>query len=209
MTLRMTDESGHVKDLITDGTWKTFRAPPVGYREADYDDNEWRDAKELAEGVEPVDEGPALPPITRHDFANEPIEIAEPLRKAISTAAQPGGIRASLLASDTLMTALDRPNREQVMTSRITAATTLQGLELTNGNSLNERLKRAARKMVGQARRDPDSWINDIYLHMLSRNPTDEELKLSREMLGEKVTEEGVADFLWAVTLLPEFDFVN
>ena len=95
------------------------------------------------------------------------------------------------------------------MTSRITAATTLQALELTNGNSFNERLKRAAHKLVGQARRDPDSWIMDVYLHMLNRNPTDDELKLSRQMLGEKVSEEGVADFLWSVTLLPEFDFVN
>jgi len=209
MTLRMTDEAGHVSDLITDGSWKTFRAPEGGFRDAAYDDSEWRDAAALPDGVDPVDEGPALPPITRNDFANEPIELLEPLRKAISTAAQPGNIRASLLVSDTLMTALDRPNREQVMTSRITAATTLQALELTNGNSLNQRLKRAAHKMAVQARRDPDSWIGDIYLHMLSRTPSEKEASLAREMLGQKVSEDGIADFLWAITLLPEFEFVN
>jgi hypothetical protein len=209
MTLRMTDESGHCTDLITDDSWKTFRAPDGSFRTADYEDGEWPSVAVLPDGVEPVDEGPALAPITRHDFANEPIHITEPLRKAISTAAQPGGIRASLLVSDTLMNALDRPNREQVMTSRITAATTLQALELTNGSSFDQRLKRAARKMTPQAKHDPDAWVDDIYLHMLSRAPTDSEAALAREMLGEKVTEAGVADFLWAVTLLPEFDFVN
>jgi len=95
--------------------------PEGNWRELGYEDGEWPNAVALAHGVTPIDEGPALPPITRNDFANELIELADPLRKAISTAAQPGHIRASLLGADALMLALDRPNREQVMTSRLTA----------------------------------------------------------------------------------------
>src|SRR5205807_1597371 len=107
----------HFTELISDRDWRVFRAPDgTDWRKPDYDDGEWQSTIELSDGVAPVDEGPALEPITRNDFANEPIEFAGPMRSATSTAAQHGKIRASLLASDALMTALDRPNREQVTT---------------------------------------------------------------------------------------------
>ena len=53
-------------------------------------------------------------------------------------------IRASLVAADPLAVALGRPNREQVVTSRPTVATTLQALELTNGETLAKILHRGA-----------------------------------------------------------------
>jgi hypothetical protein len=206
--LRM-QEGGNIRDIVTDDSWRVLRAPEGTWREMGYEDGEWLRAVELPLGVAPVDEGPGLPPIRRKDFANEPIELANPLRKAISTAAQPGHIRASLLAADTLMLSLDRPNREQVMTSRLTAATTLQALELTHGNSLNDRLKRVAHKLLGNATTNPEMWIGEIYLHMLGREPSAAELRLAREMLGTPVTQEGVADFLWTVMMLPEFDYIR
>jgi hypothetical protein len=202
-------EGRSIRDIVTDDSWRVLRAPEGSWREAGYEDGEWLQAIALPPGVAPVDEGPGLPPIRRHDFANEPIELADPLRKATSTAAQPGHIRASLRGADTLMLALDRPNREQVMTSRLTAATTLQALELTHGNSLNDRLKRTAHTLLGSATNSPEAWIGEIYLHMLGRAPSAAELRLAREMLGTPVTQEGVADFLWTVTMLPEFDFIQ
>jgi len=203
------EQDGQTFEMISDETWRTWRGPEGRYKQAAYEDGEWRPVVPLATGASPLDEGPALPPITRKDFANEPIEIAEPLRKAIATAAQPGRVRASLLAADTLMTALDRPNREQVATSRLTAATTLQALELTHGSSLDDRLTRAAHRLVAQASKDPRAWMVNVYRHMLSRDPGEAELKVGSEMLGDPVSEEGVADFLWAVTMLPEFQFIN
>jgi hypothetical protein len=207
--LRMQEADGQCRDVVTDDSWRVLRAPEGSWRETGYEDDEWLPAIALPLGVAPVDEGPALPPIARNDFANEPIELVDPLHKAISTAAQPGHIRASLLGADTLMLALDRPNREQVMTSRLTAATTLGALELTHGKSLNERLKRTAHKLVVPAGKDPHAWITEIYLHTLGRVPSATELRLAREMLGEPVTEEGAADFLWVMTMLPEFDFIQ
>ena len=207
--LRLTSDDGKFTELTTDDTWRTFRAPEGKYKEAAYDDSEWLPVVTLPPGVAPVDEGPALPPITRKDFANEPIEIAEPFRNAISTAVQPGHIRAPLLAADTLMTALDRPTREQVMTTRITAATTLQALELTNGNSFNERIKRAARRLTPEAAKDPQAWVIRVYRHLLGRGPDESELKLGTALLGDPVKEDSVADFLWAIALSPEFDFIN
>jgi hypothetical protein len=207
--LRLTSDDGKFTELTTDDTWRTWRAPEGKYKEAAYDDSEWLPVVTLPDGVAPVDEGPALAPITRKDFANEPIEIAEPFQNAISTAVQPGHIRAPLLAADTLMTALDRPAREQVMTTRITAATTLQALELTNGNSFNERIKRAARKLTPEAAKDPQAWVIRVYRHLLGRGPDESELRLGTELLGDPVREDAVADFLWAITMSPEFDFIN
>jgi hypothetical protein len=208
--LRVVNDDGRFIELTSSETWRTWRAPEGSkYKAAAYDDSEWLPVVTLPEGVAPVDEGPALPPITRRDFANEPIEIAEPFRNAISTAVQTGHIRAPLQAADTLMTALDRPNHEQVMTTRITAATTLQALELTNGNSFNDRIKRAARKLTPETAKDPQAWVIRMYRQLLGRGPDESELKLATELLGDPVKEDAVVDFLWAVIMSPEFDFIN
>jgi len=197
-------------ELTTDDTWRVRRAPEGKWKEPAYGDAAWAAARPLPSGVTPVDEGPALPPIARKDFANEPVELAAPFWRTETTAAQPGHIRASLEAADPLMTALDRPNREVVMTVRSTAATTLQALELTNGATLDGRLKKIARKLAPDATKGPAGWVKKIYRHTLCRDPTPDELTFSREILGgEKVTPEGVADFLWAMTQLPEFQFIQ
>ena len=197
-------------EIVSDDTWRVFRSPDgKDWRNISYQDGEWLDAVQLPPGVAPVDEGSALPPITRKDFANEPIELATPMRSAVSTAAQPGGIRASMLAADPLMTALDRPNREQVMTVRSTAATTLQAVELTHGGALDDRIKRAAKKLFPEAKDDPDGLVTEMFRHALSREPTDQERQIAGDMIGDPATEEGVADFLWAVTMLPEFQLIR
>lgn len=202
-------ENGQLKEVTTDDSWHVMRAPPGRYREPQTFDDEWPFAMELPQGVAPVDEGRGLPPITRKDYANEPIELADVLRPAVSTAAQPGRIRASLLASDTLMTALDRPNREQVVTVRGTEASTLQALELTHGAALDNRLKQAAHKLLPAAKEEPKRWVTEMYRHALGRPPTEEELSISLEMLHDPVAEDGVADFLWTLTALPEFEFIH
>ncbi len=50
--------------------------------------------------------------------------------------------RASLVGNNSFLTALGRPNRETVSTSRESRANLLQALELTNGNRLNEVLEK-------------------------------------------------------------------
>jgi mono/diheme cytochrome c family protein len=58
--------------------------------------------------------------------------------------------RAALAVSDPLTRALGRPNREQVVTQRGTVATTLQALELTNGQTLSAMLSEGAARYVGR-----------------------------------------------------------
>jgi len=198
-----------IVELTSDSSWLAHRAPEGKWKEAKYDDKSWPLAVELPAGIAPLDEGSALPPIARKDFANEAGEIAATMQSACATAVQPGGIRASLQGSDALMTALDRPNREQVMTTRLSAATTLQALELTNGSTLDQRLKREAQRMAPQAAKTPRLWVNQTWLHTLGRKPTDAEMRIALEMLGEEPKAQNVADVLWAIVLLPEFQLIE
>jgi mono/diheme cytochrome c family protein len=197
------------RELITDESWRTRRAPVPGWEAADVDESDWYDALPLPDGVTPVDEGPTLPPIRRKDYANENIELGPRLRMAVATANFPGNARASLRASDALMTALDRPNREQIATSRLTAATTLQVLELTNGSTLDFKLKHAGKQLVADAVRDAKAWLDRTYTQLLSRPPTDQERSTALEFLGDEPSPDRVTDLLWSLAMLPEFQLIN
>jgi hypothetical protein len=108
-----------------------------------------------------------------------------------------------------LQLALDRPNREQIVSMRSTAATTIQALEMTNGATLDAKLRHAAGKLTADASRDPAGWVKTIYLQSLSRAPTEDEQNIAIEALGSPVTPEAVADLLWAITMQPEFQFIR
>ena len=174
-----------------------------------YTDAEWSHALPLPAGVAPVDEGPSLPPLTRKDFANIPVELGPQLGSAVSTAAQPGKIRAALLAADPLMVALDRPNREVVVPARANLATTIQALELTNGATLNAKLQRAAAGLATTTGSDPDALIDRLFRQALSRSPAPAERDAIREFLGAKPIAEDLADLLWSLVNHPEFQLIN
>lgn len=117
-------------------------------------------------------------------------------------------VRAVMVPADSLMKALGRPNREQVVTRRPTATTTLEALELNNGAILDESLKRGAARWVARFPDDSSQLTTSAYLTALGRAPTPEELVAACELLGEKPTPEGVADLLWALVMLPEFQLI-
>ena len=133
-------------------------------------------------------------------------EIAKYLPKAVE---EGGGMlrssRASLVKSTLLMRALGRPNREQVVTTRPADLTTLQALELNNGAEFVNYLNRGAAKLLS----DQHGMVPNLYLGALSRPPSDLEIDVAREILGAKATQERVADLLWPVLMLPEFQFIN
>ena len=113
-------------------------------------------------------------------------------------------MRASLITADPLALALGRPNREQVITTRQSTATTIQALELTNGDTLARLLKRGSEKLVA-AHSDGRSLAQQVFRQGLSRPPTRQELALTLELVGDKPRAEGVEDLLWSLALLPEF----
>jgi hypothetical protein len=117
-------------------------------------------------------------------------------------------IRAALAPADPLALALGRPDREQVVTTRATAATTLQALELTHGQTLADLLRRGAAKLA-ESSPTPGELVDRVYRGALAREPGEVEKQLAAEMLGQPLRPEGAEDLLWAVAMLPEFQLVQ
>ena len=55
----------------------------------------------------------------------------------------------------------------------------------------------------------PNERIEDIYQRALCRKLTTQELAVARVILGASATVEGLADMLWAVVMLPEFQLIR
>ncbi|MBI1785904.1 DUF1549 domain-containing protein, partial [Candidatus Sumerlaeota bacterium] len=122
-----------------------------------------------------------------------------------------GKIRAWLALADPLMRALGRPNREQVMTRRQSVATTLEAIELTNGETLSAMLGKGAQRILenpAAPKNSPDALAAEIYFHALGRKPTSSELEIARSLIGAPVKPEGIEDFLWAFLMSPEFQLI-
>ncbi len=117
-------------------------------------------------------------------------------------------VRASLVKSDALLRSLGRPNREQVVTTRPDQLTTLQALDLSNGQVLTDLVARGANTLM-KSQRDPDRLIEGIYQRAYCRPPNAQELATARGIIGAPMTADGVADLLWIVVMLPEFQLIR
>ena len=118
-------------------------------------------------------------------------------------------VRAVLVKCTPLMASLGRPNRDQVVTSRPTDLTTLEAIQLANEQALFETFSIGARRWLAEHGHDPGVLAGTIFKTALGRLPTPAEAKAVREILGESPTESSVADCLWAVVMLPEFQLVR
>src|SRR5205814_9596362 len=97
-----------------------------------------------------------------------------PLRKTSVKEAQANAaparpiVRASLVNSDLLMRSLGRPNREQVVTTRGDVLTTLQALDLSNGQILTDTVTRGASHLLGELPdATPEQLLESIYVQAL------------------------------------------
>lgn len=115
--------------------------------------------------------------------------------------------RASLVKNDPFLTALGRPNRENVSTSRSAQGNLLQALELTNGDAFNAALDAGARKWHSQFSKSAD-LVTEIYMQALGRAPTKQEQETAIKILGTDPEVADVEDLLWSVMLLPEFQLI-
>ncbi len=117
-------------------------------------------------------------------------------------------IRASIGFTDPLLTALGRPNREQVSTRRDPFASTLQAMELTNGSTLTQKISEGALQRFNDAKGDAETIVEDLFGVALNRVPTVEERRIAIGLVGERPTLEGVEDLLWTIIMLPEFQLI-
>ena len=115
--------------------------------------------------------------------------------------------RASLVANNSFLTALGRPNREIVSTNRDSQASLLQALELTNGERLNAVLEKGAVQWK-EKYKDGLSIINEVYTKALLRKPSKKEREIALAALGKSPDLDQIQDFFWAVVLLPEFQLI-
>lgn len=118
-------------------------------------------------------------------------------------------VRASLVKSDFLMRSLGRPNRDQIVTVRPSELTTLEAIDLSNGEILAGTLERGSKYLLQREWQSPASFVSWLYQFTLSREPTASELQLLSESLGPQLTEQGVQDVLWTTIMLPEFQLVR
>jgi mono/diheme cytochrome c family protein len=148
-----------------------------------------------------------------------PVAVAQPaaaqkaLQAALSATTLYGLTRAALGPSTPLTTALGRPGREQVVTVRADAPTTLQALELANGETFSALLRHGAARLRGESGATASVITTRVFRRAFGRSPSPEETRLALEVLGAGPNEApGVAqveDLLWAVVMLPEFRLVQ
>lgn len=116
--------------------------------------------------------------------------------------------RASLLKSNLLMRSLGRPNREQVVTVRPASVSTLQAIDLANGQVLDSMLAKGARHLFPKAQQG-EQFVTELFEAAISRSPSSAELQLAEDLLSAEPTEQTVQDLLWLIVMLPEFQFVQ
>ena len=117
-------------DFVSDGSWVCSSLKQENWESPTFEPEGWGMAAVLG------------------DIGMIPWRVSEDYIASKLAEAYPGSIRAALVAADPLMVALARPNREQVVTTRPSTATTLQALELTNGETLADVLKRGAENLL-------------------------------------------------------------
>lgn len=182
--------AGQTVELGTNRDWTWTRNATNGWEQPGFVDGNAQPAAELG--------GPSLAPWNLEDR----------LATTLAMAREHTDVRASLVAADPLAVALGRPNREQVITSRASAATTLQSLEMTNGDTLSKLLKQGAGKVLASKPASGKQLVRQLYAKALNRPPTRTELNLATELLGESIQAEQVEDLLWSMAMLPEFQLI-
>ena len=185
--------AGESQRLATDSSWQWTSQQPAANGKYQTPPDDWKDAAEVtASAVWSSRVGPAL---------------ASKLASASAAGVQM--VRASLVKSDFLMRSLGRPNRDQIVSVRPETLTTLEAIDLSNGEILAAALSQGAGRLLTKEWQSPAEFGDWLFRHALSRPPTDAERQVLAELLGDKLTQQGIEDALWAVVMLPEFHFVR
>ena len=106
--------------------------------------------------------GPEVRRLTAEQFADAIGALTGEWNTFPGRPATPGGAYARewRTPSSALTRALGRPIRDQIHSLRATEASTLQALELANGEIYTRRLARGARRLLGELPREPVSLYN-------------------------------------------------
>ena len=193
--LRIEYEDGTDEIIVTDESWQVSETVPPGTRPGKWklDELNWETARVLPNATwkkqTDANIGPTL---------------------ATASVGSEHRVRASLVKADELMRSLGRPNRDQIVTSRPGELSTLEAVNLSTSASLIEDLRAGAEKLTsGNTGSRPEYLIEEIYLALLTRLPTAEEIEFLRSILGNEPSSDAVTDLLWALTMTPDFFIVR
>lgn len=114
-------------------------------------------------------------------------------------------IRAALMKNTPLMQSLGRPLREQIVSMRPSGLTTLEAIDLANDATLAAALKEGAMRWLEREFESQDELVTELFQATLTREPSDSERRLFREVLGENPSPQSIEDAMWAIMMLPEF----
>src|SRR5690606_11392033 len=145
--------------------------------------------------------------LTAEQYADAVSTIVYPLYATSSLRYNPKGdtalfeeshsfVRAALVQNDPFLTALGRPSRENIISVRDGQATLLQAMELTNGSLLNETLIAGAQEWMA-SHPDSDQLITAVFMQSFGRMPSEDERRVSHEILGQNMDATSVQDLLW------------
>jgi len=183
--------------LVTDASWQwTAQVPNAQGRFA----------------TEPQDWQPAVP--VGHAAWNAKVD--KPAARLLAAAWETPApmVRESLLKNNAFLAALGRPTRDQVVSMRPSELTTLEAIDLANGQQLADAIAEGARRLRAFGGEHPgpkaaQQLVRWLFVYALAREPTADELALCRELLGEQPTPQAIEDLLWSVFMLPEFQLVR
>ncbi len=184
---KVTFADGKILTISSDPSWKWSRSLPDATGKFDHPPTDWLPAIAISKPAVWAGMTAALPALLNAD---------------------PTMVRASLVPADLLMRALGRPNREQIVSMRPDNITTLEAIDLANGNLLAGLISRGAKTLVA-SRKSPEAMVDHVYLQALGRLPGTAEKAGLIEMLGKDPGPRAVEDLLWLVLMLPEFQFVR
>ncbi|QNF34493.1 DUF1549 domain-containing protein [Adhaeribacter swui] len=191
--------------LIT--TSKTYQLPSVGVKDVNWINSpDFKFTGMLRRRMSAEQFADAVSSVIQPVYADSAVQY-NPAGKDKPNPIKTPFVRASLVKNDGFLTALGRPNRETVITSRETQANLLQALELTNGKKFNQVLQQGAQNWLT---RYPQSniLIREVYQKAFNRAPLPQELSAAQRMLGTQPSAEATQDFLWVIVMLPEFQFI-
>lgn len=128
-------------------------------------------------------------------------------------------VRVSLVKRDFLMTTLGRPNRDQIVTVRPEELNTLEAIDLSNGEILAGLLELGANNILAMggletkssktSGLEPSELVHGLFRKALTRDPSPKEAEILIQRLGAKPDSAGIQDVLWAIFMLPEFQFIR
>lgn len=193
---RIRHEDGREIKIVTDSTWQ--------YHPTANEGKEGRLGAQPKDGWKPVTIVKPVGPWTTVLNRDVPALLAQAGQKTKHP------IRASLIKSNFLMRTLGRPNRDQIVSMRPDDLTTLEAIDLSNGAILTDTLARGAQNLLARNEwSDLPAFTRWLYRATLCREPSPAELSEITSALGEKLTEQSIADALWSVVMLPEFQRVR